>query len=76
MTVEEFVTTLRKYRWQEPPEPFIIELTTGKQILIDDPQAVGFIEGKGSFFSPKYEIIEFSHDEVRAIRPVIQEPAS
>ena len=76
MKVEEFVETLRKYRWQEPPVPFIIEFTTGKQIFIDNPEAVGFMEGQGYFFSPSYEFVEFSHQDVQRIRPVIEEAVS
>jgi hypothetical protein len=69
MKVDEFVETLRKYRWQEPTEPFVIEFRNGKRLLIDDPAALAFVEGNAGFLTSTYELIQFSSADVRAIGP-------
>ena len=67
MTKEEFDNTLREFWWAEPPRPFVVELTNGSRIDVDDPKAVAFNEGSGVFLSPAYELIGFSYDKVLKI---------
>lgn len=41
-TRDEWIAELRRWIWQEPFRPFIIELKSGKRIKAVAPQAVGF----------------------------------
>ena len=76
MTVEEFEEAARAYIYHEPPVPFVVELTNGQRITIDDPQALAFGGGAACFLGPNYEMIDFSCREVRAVRPAVQGAAS
>ncbi len=67
MTKDEFEKTLREFWWREPPQPFVVELTDGTRIGIDDPKAVAFSEGSAVFFSPTDEFIPFSCENVLRI---------
>ncbi len=68
MSKDLFIQTLRDFRWREPPQPFVIELMDGARIEVDDPMAMGFVEGEGFFLSPSYNIIKFSCDNVLRIQ--------
>jgi hypothetical protein len=41
-TRDEWIAELRRWIWQEPFRPFIIELKSGKRIKAVAPEAVGF----------------------------------
>lgn len=67
MTKEEFENTLRQFWWAEPPQPFVVELTDGTRIEVENPKAVAFSEGAAVFFSPSAEFVPFSHENVLRI---------
>ena len=73
MTEELFGNALREHKYHEPFRPFVIELTNGEQLEIDDPDAFGFSGGAGGFINARGDILQFSCDEVRAIRALPQE---
>src|SRR5438128_2541130 len=52
MKQEMFEETAREFKWREPPQPFVVELTDGRCIEIDDPRAFGFVESHAFFMSP------------------------
>jgi len=73
VTEELFGNTLREHKYREPFRPFVIELASGEQIEIDDPDAFGFAGGAGGFIAASGDIFQFSCDQVRAIRALPQE---
>jgi hypothetical protein len=74
MDRETFEETLRTILRRKPFVPFVVELSTGEQILIEEP-TVAFSDGFAGYFSPSYEIREFVCDQVCNIRAAAQEPA-
>jgi hypothetical protein len=73
MDKEIFENALRYYIRSEPFFPFIVELNTGEEIVIGQPGVV-FNDGSAGFINPEPRLVEFSHDEVRAIRLMVKEP--
>jgi hypothetical protein len=67
MQREIFQQTLHDLRWREPPQPFVIELSDGRKIQVDDPLAIALAEKAAVFLSPEYELVEFSTDEIQAV---------
>ena len=75
MKREVFEETLRGFLRREPFLPFVVELETGEQILVEEP-TVAFADGFAGYFSPAYDITEFTCEQVRDIRLLAQETAS
>jgi hypothetical protein len=75
MTKDEFDKTLREFWWAKPPQPFVVELTDGTRIDVDDPKAVAFSEGGAVFLSPAYALVEFSCDNVLRIHAAQEAPS-
>ena len=67
MTKDDFDKTLREFWWAEPPRPFVVELTDGTRIDVENPKAVAFSEGSAVFFSPSAEFVPFSCESVLRI---------
>jgi hypothetical protein len=76
MTENEFDDQLRALVRQRPFRPFEIELLDGQRLWIDDPQALGFDGGGGSFIDPDEEIHFFNHATVRRIGEASREPSA
>jgi hypothetical protein len=75
MQREPFENTLRQFLRREPFQPFVVELLDGRTIEVARPKVV--IGGGGaSFFTPDYDLIEFTCEEVRAIRHAVSGAAS
>ncbi len=72
MTAEMFERTLRSFVRHSPFQPFVMELEEGRQILIDDPEAVAF-NGSGAGYIGPEEIYMIASDRVRAIHPAHQD---
>lgn len=71
MIADQFENTLRQLLKRDPFSPFVVELKDGRMISIERPRiAIG--GGGASFFTPEYELVEFTCDETQAIRSTIQ----
>ena len=74
MTREEVDSTIVKFLRQKPFQTFVVELTSGRQIIVDGRKlAVG---GGGASMLTRDELIEFHCGEVRDIRLFTREAAS
>jgi hypothetical protein len=67
MTETEFDEQLRVLVRRQPFLPFEIELSDGKRLWIDQPQALGFNAGGGSFIDANQDIHFFNYTTVRRI---------
>jgi hypothetical protein len=75
VNAEQFESTLIEFLHKEPFQPFVVELTSGQLIEVNRSRlAIG--GGGASFFAPDYDLVEFSCEEVRDIRPIVQGAAS
>jgi hypothetical protein len=75
MNRDQFENTLRQFVRREPFQPFVVELLDGRIIQIASPRVV-MGGGGASFFTPDYDLIEFTCEEVRAIRHTVSGAAS
>jgi hypothetical protein len=66
MTRDEFQVQLRQLRWQEPFQPFTIELLSGERIDVDRPDGLAFSEGFGVFDAGD-DFHEFRSEDVARI---------
>jgi hypothetical protein len=66
---QHFDETLRRFVNREPFVPFVVELDGGSSVTIPDRPVV-FCDGAATYLTPDYRMIEFSNDDVIAIRPV------
>ncbi len=76
MSTEEFEDTVRRYMYHEPPVPFVFELNDGQEIVAVDPTLVLFNEGAACYIGFELELLSFSYDDVKTIRPLLQGVAS
>ena len=67
MTPEQFDEMLRSYVKRRPFFPFVVELTDGRRILIED-RHVGFGGGVAGFINEDGALDGFSYDKVREFR--------
>jgi hypothetical protein len=75
MAKTAFHNRLRELLHQEPFRPFVVEYRDGRRLVINRPPVV-FADGVASFIDPKDgALVDFSHDEVKAM-VVLQEEAS
>ena len=74
MNEELFQKTLREFLHRDPFLPFVVELTTGGRVVVDEP-TVAFAGGAAVYFSPTYDLLEFRCDHVKDIRLATQETA-
>ncbi|HEV3444477.1 MAG TPA: hypothetical protein VG099_07530 [Gemmataceae bacterium] len=72
MTVESFESKLRTLLHRRPFNAFALEMDDGRQIIVDDPEALSFGGGSVGFIGPE-EIYLLRCENVRAIRPDVQE---
>ena len=72
MTIETFESNLRSLLHRHPFSAFALEMEDGRQILVDDLEAVSFGGGSVGFIGPE-EIYLLRCENVRAIRPDVQE---
>jgi hypothetical protein len=75
MEEQLFEQTLRTFLRREPFLPFVVELESGDQIVIEQP-TVAFDGGAAGYFNPSYDLTEFACEDVRAIRLLTPETAS
>ena len=65
MAKDEFETCLRQYLERRPFQPFVIELTDGRRLVIKQLPVV-FSDGAASFIDPADgALVDFSHDQVQ-----------
>lgn len=64
MTVEQFQAELRAWRWKEPFQPFVIELTTGERVVVRNPNGLAFAGGGGAYITNRGKVYEFDAPEV------------
>jgi hypothetical protein len=70
MNTNQLTQTLREFIRREPFEPFVVELQDGHTIEVLSPNIV--VGGAGAaFLTPNFDLVEFSWEEVRAIRPMV-----
>jgi hypothetical protein len=60
----EMETELRRRREAKPFEPFVIELTNGDRVDVDDPEALGFGGGSAGYITSAGDPIDFDCSEV------------
>jgi hypothetical protein len=66
MSKNEFETFLRRYLEHRPFQPFVVELTDGRRVVVKQPP-VAYSDGAASFIEPSTgALVDFSHDEVRS----------
>jgi hypothetical protein len=66
---QQFDETLRSLVNRVPFVPFVVELDGGSTLTIPDRPVV-FCDGAATYLTPDYRMIEFSNENVVAIRPV------
>lgn len=69
ISVKQFDETLRGLARREPFVPFVVELEGGKSLTIPGRPIV-FCDGAATHITPNFEMIEFTNDQVVAIRPI------
>lgn len=70
MQREEMETEIRKRREATLFVPFVIELTSGELVEVDDPDAIGFGGGAAGFMNAEGEPIDFDCFEIVRISDV------
>ena len=66
MSKNEFETALRQYLDRNPFQPFVVRMTDGRRLAIQNPPVV-FCDGAASYIEPDDgALVEFFHDEVQA----------
>jgi hypothetical protein len=68
---QQFDETLRDLVNRVPFVPFVVELDGGTTLTIPD-QPVVFCDGAATYLTPDYHMVEFSNDQVIAIRPLCE----
>jgi hypothetical protein len=65
MAKNEFETCLRQYLERKPFQPFVVELTDGRRLMVKQLPVV-YSDGAAGFIDPADgALVDFSHDEVR-----------
>lgn len=67
MNPDSFDQALRRLKHQHPFKPFVLNLTDGRQITIDDPDGLAFCEGGGAFIQADGFIHFFDCDLVNSL---------
>jgi hypothetical protein len=76
MTPVTFFNELRRLCDRDPFRPFVVELTTGERIEIDDPEGLAFAGGYATFINAEGEPTNFDYTVVaRLITPEATAPA-
>jgi len=75
MTREQFTQTVLTLLRQSPFQPFVFELESGLQLLVDDPEMVA-CDGGGAGYLGDEEIHLLRYDQVRDVRLASKELAS
>ena len=52
MTADNFNSSLRTFLRRQPFVPFVVKMNDGKNLLVDDPQAVAFGGGDAAYIGP------------------------
>jgi hypothetical protein len=66
MTRQEFEDTLRQFLRRIPFQPFVVDLSNGEAIQVLDNH-VAFGGGAATFFTPEFDLIEFTCENVESI---------
>jgi len=65
MAKDEFESCLRQYLERRPFQPFVVELTDGRRVMVKQ-LPVAFSDGAAGFIDPTDgALVDFSHDEVQ-----------
>lgn len=75
MNEEQFEEALRRHLHQQPFEAFVVELTDGRTIVIDQPTLI-FAGGAATYGTRSQDLVFFDCEEVRAIREFAKEMSS
>ncbi len=70
MTRDEGEAELRRWIWQEPFRPFVIELQSGERVTAVDPDAVGFGGGNAGVILPGGMPVSFRITDIARISEV------
>ncbi|HZT80950.1 MAG TPA: hypothetical protein VFA26_12035 [Gemmataceae bacterium] len=75
MTLDDFEKTYMAFKYRKPPQPFVVELKDGRQVLITNPKGLVFNPPAVGYLSPQDGLVNFSCEEVRAFRALVPEKA-
>jgi hypothetical protein len=74
MTPEQFTQTLQTLLRSQPPQPFIVVLTSGQRFDIDDPHTIALSgTGRACLFDPQGNLVPFDHQTVSELIPKVPE---
>jgi hypothetical protein len=76
MTSRVFETSLRAFQIRQPFKPFMIELVSGGEILVQHPEAVVTQSGAAVFFSTDGGITLFDAESVSCLSDLKKEPVA
>ena len=71
MSEETMHQLLLEFKYRQPFEPFVVALTNGKQIFVDEPAVL--FNGPAAGYVGKDNLIAFSCDEIQSISPAVAE---
>jgi hypothetical protein len=72
MDIKRFDALLCELKRREPFLPFIVELNDGRSIRVNHP-SIGICPPYASYITPEMDMHDFRCEEVRDIRPAVQE---
>ena len=73
MSKNEFEGSLRQYLDRDPFQPFVVKLSDGRRLAIQNPPVV-FCDGAASYIDPEDgALVDFFHDQVQTFGPLEQE---
>ncbi|MCI0357908.1 MAG: hypothetical protein L0211_05390 [Planctomycetaceae bacterium] len=75
MTIEQFENQLREHLRRTPFLPFIVKLSDGRTIFVDEP-AVSFGGGRAGFIGPDEYVEFFDCEQVERIELASAEPTT
>ena len=67
MVQSNFERTLRKFAHRRPFRPFVVELTSGKQFLVEHPEALAYYNGLAVYLATDDDIMYFDHHTVARV---------
>lgn len=73
LDVKTFEDTLRTLVRNDPFIPFTVQRDDGRVLTVLEPVVV-FCDGAASYISSDDELVEFTHENVVAIRPTTEVP--
>jgi hypothetical protein len=75
MIVDQFERELRSFMHRKPYRPFVVVLTDGRTIFVDEP-AIAFGGGRAAYIGPDSSVDVFDCEQVQEFRLAQEEPAA